>query len=46
MYKYRNIPHVSIEVQMGIFMGKTTKLLFLQGIGASVKDKGFPQKMF
>ena len=40
--KYRNgenakIPHASIEVQMGIFTGKKTQLLFLQGIRASVK---------
>ena len=42
-----NIPRVSIEVQMGllIFTEETIKIYsFIQGIRASVKNKGFPQK--
>ena len=29
---------------MGIFLGKINSYSFLQEIGASVKNKGFPQK--
>ena len=37
--------HVSIEVQMGIFTGETTKFFFFyRGLGLQLKNKGFPQK--